>query len=66
MTIDHNAILARLEVVSDCLNLPDQDLKAVAKDDEGLIEFAIKHGQSLDWLVIGDVRNYIRMAALRR
>jgi len=66
MTINRNAILARLEVVSDCLELPDQDLRAIAEDDERLIEFAAEHGQSLDWLVIGDVRNYIRMAAMGR
>ena len=66
MNINRNEILARLEVVSDCLNLPGQDLRAIAQDDERLIEFAFKHGQSLDWLIVGDVRNYIRMAAKRR
>ncbi|RDI50392.1 hypothetical protein [Microvirga subterranea] len=66
MHIDRNAILARLEVIADCLNLPDQDLSAIAENDESLIEFAIKHGQSLDWLVMSDVRNYIRMAAMMR
>jgi hypothetical protein len=65
MNIDRNAILGRLEVVADCLALPEQDLRAIAEDDECLIEFAIKHGQSIDWLVLGDVRNYIRMAAWR-
>lgn len=65
MSINRNAILARLEIVADCLDLSEQDLRAIAEDDERLIEFAIEHGQSLDWLVMGDVRNYIRMAALR-
>jgi uncharacterized protein (UPF0264 family) len=66
MHIDRNLILARLEVVIDSLNLPELDPKAIAENDERLIDFAIKHGQSLDWLVMGDVRSYIRMAAVRR
>lgn len=66
MNIDRNAILARLEVIADCLNLPEQDLGAIAEDDERLVEFAKEHGQSIDWLLIGDVRTYIRMAAVRR
>jgi hypothetical protein len=66
MNFDRNAILGRLEVVADCLELSDQDLRAISEDDERLIEFAIEQGQSLDWLVVGDVRSYIRMAAKRR
>lgn len=65
VSINRNAILARLEIVADCLDLSEQDLRAIAEDDERLIEFAIEYGQSLDWLVMGDVRNYIRMAALK-
>ncbi|MFL5027870.1 MAG: hypothetical protein ACJ8CF_13860 [Microvirga sp.] len=64
MSINRNAILARLEVVADCLDLSEQDLRAIAEDDERIIEFATEHGQSLDWLFMGDVRSYIRMAAL--
>ncbi|QRM27906.1 hypothetical protein [Microvirga sp. VF16] len=63
MTIDRNIVLARLEVVIDSLGLPELDPKAIAEDDERLIDFAIKHGQSLDWLVMGDIRSYILMAA---
>jgi hypothetical protein len=65
MGVDRNAVLARLEVVADCLDLPEQDLRAIAEDDERLIEFAIDHGQSLDWLVRGDIRSYTRKAAVR-
>jgi hypothetical protein len=50
MSINRNAILARLEVVADCLDLSEQDLRAIAEDDERIIEFATEHGQSLDWL----------------
>lgn len=63
MTIDRNVVLARMEVVAYCVDVPEQDLKAIAENDERLIEFAIRHGQSLDWLILGDVRGYIRMAA---
>ncbi|WP_262030274.1 hypothetical protein [Microvirga sp. Mcv34] len=66
MHIDRNIILARLEVIIDSLSLLELDPKAIAENDERLVDFAIEHGQSLDWLVMGDVRNYIRMAAERR
>jgi hypothetical protein len=66
MNIDRNAILARLELIADSLDLPEQDWSAIAEDDERLIDFAIEHGQSIDWVILGDVRNYIRMAAARR
>jgi hypothetical protein len=65
MAIDRNIVLARLEVIIDSLGLPELDPKAIAEDDERLIDFTGKHNQSLDWLVLGDVRSYIRKAALK-
>jgi hypothetical protein len=65
MHIDRNIVLARLEVVIDCLSLPELDPKAIAENDERLIDFASEHGQSLDWIVMGDVRSYIRISAER-
>ncbi|WP_457091847.1 hypothetical protein [Microvirga sp. P5_D2] len=66
MKIDRNAILGRIEVIADCLELPEQDLKAIAEDDDRLIEFAKEYGQSLDWLVMGDIRGYIRATLMGR
>lgn len=66
MTINQNPILACLESVADCLGLSEHDLKAITEEDKRLIEFAVEHDQSLDCLVMGDVRSYIRMAALKR
>ena len=61
--INRNSILARLEVVADALSLSDSDLKGMARNDGRLIEFAAEHNISLDWLVLGDVRSYIRQAS---
>lgn len=63
--IDRNAICARLEVVADALDLPDTDWMAVAGDDNRLLDFAHEQKQSIDWIVLGDVRNLIRWAAVR-
>jgi hypothetical protein len=38
-------------------------LRAVAEDDDRLIAFAKRYSQSLDWLVLGDVRSYIKRLA---
>lgn len=63
MAIDRNAVAARLEVIADALSLPDEDWLALAQDDERIIDFAARHGQSLDWIFQGDVRNLIRRCA---
>jgi hypothetical protein len=41
ISIDRNAILARLELIADSLSLPEQDWGAIAEDEERLIDFAI-------------------------
>ena len=51
-------IQSRLEVIIDALEVPE---RVVADDDPKvrffkLIQFAKRHGQSLDWIVMGDVR----------
>ena len=61
--IDRNSICARLEVIVDSLGLPERDWLSIARDDDALIAFAAEHGQSLDWIVLGDVRGLIRRAA---
>jgi hypothetical protein len=66
MAIDRNIVLARLEVIIDSLGLPELDPKAIAEDDERLIDFAGEHNQSLDWIVMGDIRGYILRAADKR
>jgi hypothetical protein len=64
--VDWNAVRARIEVVADALRLRDAEVDAAAADEEGLIAFARRHNQSLDWLVVGDVRTMIAARAPRR
>jgi hypothetical protein len=66
MTLDRNIVLARLEVIIDSLGLPELDPKTIAENDDRLIDFVSKHGQSLDWIVMGDIRGYILRVADRR
>jgi hypothetical protein len=58
----YNEVQARIELVAMELLLPDAEVPD-ATDEDGLIDFARRHGQSLDWLVMGDVRGMIRRMA---
>jgi hypothetical protein len=63
---DWNAIRARVEVVADVLRLRDDEIEAALADPETgypLVDFALRHHQSLDWLVLGDVRSMIAARA---
>lgn len=66
--LNRNAIIARLEVVAMTLGLRDAEVDGVIASDFNtemdLIDFAIRHGQSIDWLLLGDVRSMLtRLAA---
>jgi hypothetical protein len=66
-----DAIQARLEVVIDALELPYSEIHWTNDDDSEvrlseLIEFAKRCGQSLDWIIEGDVRPMLRRAWRKR
>lgn len=55
--IERETINARLEVIVDALSLPYCEYEsAVDGGANGILSFAERHGQSLDWIVFGDVR----------
>ena len=58
--LDHNAVQARLEVIVDALELPHDEVALAMSSDEELISFAARHGQSLDYIWLGDVRPMLR------
>ena len=63
MGSDRKAIRARVEFVVEVLNLDhDEVVKAITTED-GLLAFARRHHQSLDWLVEGDPRVMIARCA---
>jgi hypothetical protein len=59
---DEGAIRARVEFVAEVLNL-DHDEVDKAMTEDGLLAFARRHHQSLDWLVEGDPRVMIARCA---
>lgn len=63
--VDWNKIRARVEVAADSLDIPDTEVEAACANDDGLLAFAARHNQSLDWLVLGDLRPMLRMRARR-
>jgi hypothetical protein len=68
MTTNRNAMLARLELIASVLGIPDGEVTEAAENDwgdGGLIGFARRYGQSLDWIVMGDVRDMIASRAQR-
>jgi hypothetical protein len=59
--IDLNAVNARIEVISDALDLPDSEIEQATRGEvKGILSFAERHGQSLDWIIMGDVRLMLR------
>jgi hypothetical protein len=55
--IERAALNARLEVIVDALGLPYSEYESAANGGgNGILSFAERHGQSLDWIVFGDVR----------
>ena len=62
MGSDRKAIRARVEFVVEVLNL-DHDEVEKAMTEDGLLAFARRHHQSLDWLVEGDPRVMIARCA---
>ncbi len=71
LQIDRNAIRARLEVVIDALSrslgveVPYSEVEdALAEDNNNLIEFCIRYGQDIDWIVRGDLRGMVVRGAV--
>ena len=63
--LDHNAVKARLEVIVDALELPHDEVGRAMSCDEELISFAARHGQSLDYIWLGDIKPMLRSRAIR-
>ena len=62
MGSDRKAIRARVEFVAEVLNLASEEVEKAMTED-GLLAFARRHHQSLDWLVEGDPRVMIARCA---
>ena len=62
MGSDRKAIRARVAYVAEVLNLGDDEVEKAMTED-GLLAFARRHHQSLDWLVEGDPRVMIARCA---
>jgi hypothetical protein len=62
MASDLKAIRARVVYVAEVLNLGDDEIEKAMTED-GLLAFARRHHQSLDWLVEGDPRVMIARCA---
>ena len=62
MARDQKAIRARVAYVAEVLNLGDDEIEKAMTED-GLLAFARRHHQSLDWLVEGDPRVMIARCA---
>jgi len=55
------AVRLRVELVADALALPASEVeRAMRNPEQSLIHFAAMHGQSIDWLLLGDVRGMVR------
>jgi hypothetical protein len=52
---DWNAVLARLEFIADTLELPYSEVTTAAASEEALVEFADRHNQSLEWILLGNL-----------
>ena len=60
-SLDLAAIRSRVELIVEALELPaDAVERAMSNPERNLIQFAVRHGQSLDWLLRGDVRGMVR------
>lgn len=66
MAIDWNAIQARCEVIADALEPDYAEVETIRADETALIAFALRHHQSLDWIVAGDVWPMLRSRASTR
>ena len=62
------AIRARVELVAEALDLPASEVEqAIApREDQSLIEFADQYGQSIAWLLVGDLQGIVREVASSR
>jgi hypothetical protein len=66
---DNAAMRARVQLVVDTINkcqgtgIPQSEVDGAMATDEGLLAFAHRYGQSLDWLVYGDVGGMIMVRA---
>jgi hypothetical protein len=60
---DAGEIHARVDFVAEVLNLDHDEVKKAITTEDGLLAFARRHHQSLDWLVEGDPRVMIARCA---
>ena len=56
MTLDRNAIAARIEFIASTYR---SRTGGISENDHALIAFARRHGQSLDWILDGNMRVYV-------
>jgi hypothetical protein len=60
---DAGEIHARVDFVAEVLNLDQDEVEKAITTEDGLLAFARRHHQSLDWLVEGDPRVMIARCA---
>jgi len=70
-TVDWNAVRRRLRLIRAALGLPTAEVEAVINalntgNEANLIAFADQHGQSLDWIVRGDLAPMLQMLGRSR
>jgi hypothetical protein len=61
-TIDQDAVAARIEYLANVLFLDDSEMPDVS-DHEDIILWAVRHGQSVDWIYRGDIKSLVLMLA---
>ena len=68
LAIDWKAVRRRLRLIRAALDLPPAEVEAVIAaldrgDETQLIAFADRYGQSLDWIIRGDLAPMLRILA---
>ncbi len=58
-------LLARLELIAFECRLPADEVKAARKSGKALVDFALRHNLSLDWLILGDLHGLLRQTRWR-
>lgn len=56
----------RLQLIAEALDLPEWEIDLALASEAGLVEFAERYDQSLDYIVKGDLQPMLRTLCKRR
>jgi hypothetical protein len=59
--LDRKAIHVRVDLVAHERGLPRSEILKAKSSDDALLNFALRHDLSIDWLILGDLRGLLRM-----